>query len=301
AADAKLKETRKQQAQVEAQLELQRRTLASQLRAEYMLGGRSHLHVLLSTSDPGLGGRLLADYGYVAQARGDAIATVQGQIQKLADLEARVQSQHKSLAALEGKRKQALVDLQAEQKHRKKAVAALTARVEDKSAELDALRASEKRLKRLLVSIRKQLAEVPKQDQYISGKAFGHQRGHLVWPARGKLLARYGALRAGGPLTWKGLWIAAPQGAPVHAAADGRAVYIGWVSSYGLIILLQHGHGYYTLYGHVASAVVKLGQDVKAGQVIGKAGDTGGYPDSGVYFEIRHDNKALDPGKWLAH
>lgn len=297
AADADLRRSEQQRAAAQQQLAEQRRVLAAQLRAQYMLGGQDRWRLILSGEDPGLTGRLLADYAYVQRARAAAIAGVQARMTELDALEAQVRAQRDASADLQKQREAALVRLKAEQDTRTRAVAALKAGIDRQGTELAALRAAEKRMQDLLATLQKQLAREP----FVAGDhlPFAKLRGHLSRPVSGAVLARFGTLRAGGPLTWKGTWIGAPQGTPVHACARGRVVYVGWVSSYGLIVLLEHDGGYFTLYGHAAHASVQVGETVAAGQIIAAAGDTGGYERSGVYFEIRHNGNALDPGQWF--
>src|SRR3546814_7223781 len=92
-------------------------------------------------------------------------------------------------------------------------------------------------------------------------------------------------------LRWNGHWIAAREGAPIQAVAQGRIVYVGWMHRYGLIVLIEHDGGYFTLYGHCQTADVQLGDSVRAGQTIADAGATGGYEQAGVYFEIRKGDR----------
>ena len=132
------------------------------------------------------------------------------------------------------------------------------------------------------------------------GKPFKSLRGRLPWPLEGKLLARFGGLKGGGPLTWNGWWIGAAEGRPVQAVADGRVVYVGWVQRYGLLVILDHPGPYLTLYGHLQENTVEVGQVVSAGGRIGSAGTSGGHERPGVYFEIRQGTTAIDPARWLA-
>ncbi len=297
--DAKLARAKAAHDAAEKQLQAQQKALAGQLRAAYMLGSGNRLQLLLSSQDPGLVGRLLGYYGYLGRARAARIDQVNAQIQQVAALEQEIGDERNHLHALQGRRKQALDDLQQDRKARATAVEHLKARIADRSDQLQRLRASEKQVVKLLDSLKTALSSEP----YDLGNhtPFGRLKGRLPWPLRGALLARYGGSKADGQLRWKGTWIAATQGAPVRASARGRVVYVGWISSYGLIVLLQHDENYFTLYGHDATVDVTVGSTVDAGQVIAEAGDTGGYDHSGVYFEIRHGSQALDPGKWLAH
>jgi len=298
AQDVRLAKARAAHADAEATLHRQQTALAAQLRAAYELGGVNRLQLLLSGQDPGRVGRLLADYGYLAQARARQIESVRQQVQQVAALEQQVGDERDRLDALRRQQQKALAGLQDDRQARAKAVAQLKSRIADHAAKLRQLQASERQVEKLLESLKSTLSSEP----YDLGNhtPFAKLRGRLPWPLRGALLARFGAPKADGRLQWKGVWIAAAQGAPVRASARGRVVYVGWISSYGLIVLLQHDGGYFTLYGHNDAANVSVGATVEAGQVIAEAGDSGGYARNGVYFEVRHGKQALNPSDWLA-
>jgi len=297
--NTRLTQARAAHAAAEKQLQAQQQALAGQLRAAYMLGSGNRLQLLLSAQDPSRVGRLLGYYGYLGRARAASIDRVQQQIRQVAALEREIGAARDHLNTLQNQHKQALEALQQDRQARADAVAQLKQRIASRSDQLQQLRASEQQVVKLLDSLKTALSSEP----YELGNhtPFAKLKGRLPWPLRGTLLARYGTSKADGPLRWKGTWIAAGQGAPVRASARGRVVYVGWISSYGLIVLLQHDDNYFTLYGHDASADVTVGMTVDAGQVIAAAGNTGGYSHSGVYFEVRHGSQALDPGKWLVH
>lgn len=300
AMDARLDTNQQRRSRLQAELATQRKVLADQLRAQYMIdasGADSPLRLLMSEQDGASAGRMLTYYQYLGKARALAIGKVRSRLSSLDQVESQMAAQRQSLAMLDQQHQQTLGELQQEQEKRSQAVAQLKKEIDSKGTELESLRASEQQIRKLLDTLSTQLATAPYRPP--SGVPFAKLRGKLEWPVRGPLLARFGALRAGGPLTWKGLWIGASEGTAVHAAAAGRVAYVGWLSSYGLIVLLEHEGGYFTLYGHNASAAVRLGETVAAGQQIATAGNTGGYDRSGVYFEIRHDSDAINPLNWL--
>lgn len=298
AQDDKLAKARAAHDQAEQQLRTEQTALAAQLRSAYILGSGNRLQLLLSAQDPGLVGRMLGYYAYLGRARADDIARVDRQIEQVAALERQIGQERDRLDALKQQRAAAVDDLTQDRQARQQAVVKLKSRISDRSAQLHRLQASEQQVEKLLDSLKTALSSEP----YDLGNhtPFAKLKGRLPWPLRGTLLAHYGEEKSGGPLQWKGQWIAAAEGAPVHASARGRVVYVGWISSYGLIVLLQHDGNYFTLYGHTATVDVAVGATVDAGQVIAQAGETGGYDRDGVYFEVRHGSQALDPGKWLA-
>ena len=112
------------------------------------------------------------------------------------------------------------------------------------------------------------------------------------------MLDYYGQPRAGGRLHWEGDLIAAPLGTPVRAISQGRVVYTDWMPHFGLIVILDHGEGYLSIYAHNQNVTRQVGDYVKAGDVIAALGDSGGQDGPALYFELRHGNDTLDPRRW---
>jgi septal ring factor EnvC (AmiA/AmiB activator) len=133
---------------------------------------------------------------------------------------------------------------------------------------------------------------------YDSNDAFAKLRGKLAWPVSGHVETGFGDTIAGG-LKSNGIVIAADRGSPVIAVNEGRVVYADWLPGRGLLIIVDHGNGYLSLYGHNEQLFKQAGATVKAGETIAAAGDTGGRSQSGLYFEIRRAGKPVDPRPWF--
>ena len=127
---------------------------------------------------------------------------------------------------------------------------------------------------------------------------FGSLRGKLQMPIKGELFASFGARRADGP-SWKGLFIKAPEGAEVRAAAAGEVLFADWMRGFGNLLIVDHGGQYMTIYGNNQSVLKRPGDKVKAGDIIAAAGNSGGNEHSGLYFELRYQGRALDPLAWI--
>jgi septal ring factor EnvC (AmiA/AmiB activator) len=125
-------------------------------------------------------------------------------------------------------------------------------------------------------------------------------RGQLRSPVKGELIARYGSKRADGP-SWKGLFIRAAEGAEVKAVAAGKVVYAEWLRGFGNLVIIDHGGQYMTIYGNNQAVLKHAGDNVKSGDTIASAGNSGGNEQSGLYFEIRHQGRAFDPLTWMAN
>lgn len=284
----------------------ERIALAQQLRAAFISGQREQLKLLLSQDSALPLGRLLTYHDYLGRARADRVRQIQTDLQTLQAAEARIKA---DTAALGATRQQHEVAVQQElqlKREREKLLARLNERIDDEEDELKRLEKSEQQLVKLLSNVRDVMADTPvvtPRAPDADGKParpFGQGRGKMGWPLRGPLMANYGDPKAGGKLSWKGLWIAADRGAPVAASARGRVAYVGYMHRYGLIVILEHEESHFTLYGHLDSATVKAGDSVPAGSSLGSVGDSGGHDRTGLYFEVRKGTEPLDPRQWLS-
>lgn len=136
-------------------------------------------------------------------------------------------------------------------------------------------------------------------DEPPAGQSLSQLRGRLRLPVRGELMNRFGAPRQDGGTTWKGLFIRTVPGADVKAVAPGRVVFADWLRGFGNLVILDHGDSYLTVYGNNESVFVPVGQQVQAGETIAAVGNSGGSPDYGLYFELRHQGQPLDPMRWV--
>jgi septal ring factor EnvC (AmiA/AmiB activator) len=128
---------------------------------------------------------------------------------------------------------------------------------------------------------------------------FSRQKGNLRLPVRGTLAGRFGAPREGGG-TWRGLFIKAGPGSDVKAVANGRVVFAEWMRGFGNLLIVDHGDAYLTIYGNNDSLLKQVGQAVKGGETVATVGNSGGNPESGLYFELRHQGQPIDPMKWAS-
>jgi len=298
------------------QLDGQRQALASQIRSAYVIGQNAGARLLLNLSDVQKLDRMVTYYDYLARARAQHMQGMLAQVEKLRALRDKADEETEALAELRAEQQQALNREQGLRAARASQLAQLQAKLGDEQEELSQLRETEREVNKLLLSIQKALREMPlerpparpsdsspepEDANAFSNRPFPSQKGRLAWPLRGPVLASFGQPKAGGRLSWNGQWIGADAGAPVHAVSAGRVVYTGWMHRYGLIVILEHESGYFTLYGHNQSIAHAAGDMVRAGDVIAAAGNTGGHEQTGVYFEVRRGTQSLDPRGWLGH
>jgi septal ring factor EnvC (AmiA/AmiB activator) len=132
-----------------------------------------------------------------------------------------------------------------------------------------------------------------------SDGSFARQQGKLRLPVRGAVSGRFGSPRDGGG-TWRGLFIKAASGSEVKAIANGRVVFSEWMRGFGNLLIVDHGNAYLSIYGNNDSLLKQVGQAVKGGETVATVGNSGGKPDSGLYFELRHQGQPIDPMKWAS-
>lgn len=305
-AEQRVREASANRAAAEARLGAARRRLAEQVRSAYIAGQGGTAALVLAQQEPDRVPRLLTYFGALNRASARQIDGIHAEIAAVEAEQQKLDAERLALKDVQAARQRALAGLETDRQQRRTAVAALDAQIADEGARLKSLKDSEQALQALLQQLREALAAIPppvrkpgKDAPSKPQKPFPKMRGVLAWPLRGSLLARYGDAKLDTRLQWKGLWIAAAEGAPVRASAGGRVAYVGWLSSYGLIVVLEHEKGFFTLYGHNAAVSATAGDQVKSGEVIASAGSTGGYERSGLYFEVRRGTEPVDPEDWL--
>ncbi|MGL6223142.1 MAG: murein hydrolase activator EnvC family protein [Steroidobacteraceae bacterium] len=310
ATEARLRDLQAEQAQREKELDGERSALAGELRTAYVNGREEQLKLLLNQEDPSALGRLLAYYGYFGRARADRIRGIQDKLEHLALVREKIVAEQTRLGALEEQRATRVADLKSSQDRRAKAVSAIDQSIKTRGGELKRLQSQARGLEKLVAELRKAIEQAqatqPARKKGAAGGGVARQapfeplRGKLPWPVQdGKLIARFGQPRAGGSLRWQGMLIGTDRGARVRAPFAGRVVYGDWLPGMGLMLVIDHGGGYMSLYGHNEELFRKVGESVAAGDVIGAVGDSGGHSQPALYFEVRRGKTPVDPQTWL--
>ncbi|MES1939912.1 peptidase M23B [Salinisphaera sp. T5B8] len=272
--------------------------LREQVRAAHASGQMDKMRLLLSGQSPEKLGRMLVYYEYFANARSEQVTALRSALADLAVRQNALENEQTELARQRAARQDTLASLKANQAQREQAIAALDRQLSGKQASLSEMRADEQRLRSLMGRLRTQLSDLPPEP--ADDTPFGQLKGRMQPPVSGPVLARFGTAKAGGPLKWQGEWLGADAGTPVRAVAAGRVVYVGYMHRYGLIVVIDHGNDYYTLYGHAESTYVEVGDRVERGQAVAKAGHSGGHTQNGAYFELRRGRTPINPASWLA-
>jgi septal ring factor EnvC (AmiA/AmiB activator) len=295
-ASRELEQTRRQQARQRETLAAERDALAREIRAAYVLGNQPYLKLLLNQEDPARSARALAYYRYYAAARNEHIGRLERRLQVLARLEQDVGYKRAKLDTVEQRLARESSGLENVRRQRRQLVAALDRDVRSRQRDIDQRHKAERELDRLLDRI-----DVAAPRQFPSStdhRAFARHRGRLPLPTGGRLAGRFGTRRGHGDLKWKGVFLETGEAQEVRAIFPGRVVFADWLDGYGMLLIIDHGDGYMTLYGNNESLFAKEGEQVEGGQVVSSTGSTGNPFRPGLYFEIRHQGNPQDPLRW---
>lgn len=267
-------------------LDAQSDALADLLRAAYKMQPGSDLRLLLGDADLAKLSRALAYSRYFQHDRIAHIRKLLSQLRELDKIKTDITHQRETLEAARADKRKHLAALKQARKQQHALLAKVDAQLEDQHQQLQQLKRNRQSLEDLLVKLRNVFADIP--DKLPDDTPFAKRRGKLPWPLHGKT-GKYG----------DGLHIRAERGAVVHAVAHGRVAFADWMRGYGLLLIIDHGHGWMSLYGNNESLEVGVGDWVQAGQPIATAGASSG-DNAGIYFGLRHDGKAINPLPWLA-
>ncbi|MGC3981506.1 MAG: peptidoglycan DD-metalloendopeptidase family protein [Steroidobacteraceae bacterium] len=299
--EQQLKTLQAEQTTAQAKLQMERESLARELRLSYMNGRNEQLKLLLNQQDPAQLGRMLSYYGYFGRARAEHIKTINEQLAHLELLASEISAETDKLRGIEAENERSARNLAQARQRRASTLAQVESKLKTGNQRLGKLQSDAQSLERLIDELRKAMEKAAAQAQNKSSKpsAAPTGRGSWPWPVKGEVLARFGQLRSGGPLKWEGLMIGSSAGAQVRAPAAGRVLYADWLPGLGLLMVLDHGGGIMSLYGHNEQLYKKVGEQVSAGDLLAAVGDSGINGRAGLYLEIRNGKQPVDPLNWL--
>lgn len=313
----------------------QQRLIGIQARAAYQSGRQEYLKLLLNQQNPEKFSRTLTYYDYLSKARFEQVANFNETLSQLANVEAGIEAQQATLAKQQDGLKERRAQLAEVSKERQLALAKLDRDYSSRDQKLKARKQEQAQLERVLKTIEETLARQAREAEQARQRAlalareeqsrrqqagsaapaatgptvssaggnfggpFASAKGKLPWPVDGRLVARYGTPRGGDARTkWDGVLIGAALGSQVRAVHGGRVVFADWLRGAGLLVILDHGNGYLTLYGHNQSLLRDAGEIVKAGDPIATVGTSGGQESAALYFAIRQQGRPSDPAQW---
>lgn len=274
-----------------------RAVIAEHIRASYLLSKQESLKLLLNAENPNDIARLLTYYDYINRAHSDNINHFTNDITELAVLQEKMATEKTGLqieATALHEKQQALDQ---ERSARAALMAELDARINTKDDELKKLLQDRAQLEKLLASVAKTTTTsyVPSSDN----SPFATWKGKLPWPLTGKVLHRFGEPRVQNKVAWEGLTLGVAEGTPVHAVYHGRVAFADALRGFGLLIIIDHGNNYMSLYAHNQKTLKPVGTDVKSGDEIAISGSSDNTQPA-LYFEIRQNGKPQNPSQWLS-
>ncbi len=292
---AELAQLQAEQAGLEQAREKQAARIAVELRTAWQMGQQGQIKVLLNQESPDTVARMMVYYRYFFAARNDLLDQYRDTLEKLRATAGRIDATLKELDQRQAGLAEQQAALERAQETRRQAVAMLNDSIAGKGAQLQQLERDQKELQELLDAIREAVVNLRVPDNY---QPFKSARGKMPWPVPGRASHRFGNSRNEGKMRWQGVKIPGQSGIPVKAIHHGRVVYSDWLRGMGLLIIIDHGDGYMSLYAHNATLLKDVGEWVTAETAIATLGDTGGLDRPALYFEVRHRGKPVNPALW---
>jgi len=268
--------------------------LAEQIRSAHRLGERQSLKVLLNQQDPRAVLRTMKYFEYFNSARSGEISQAEKRIAELVNLESEIAKAQADLLPLREEQRAAIAGLNEQRQHQARVVSQLDRQLKDDQTKLNKLLVDRRQLEQLIDQLAK--ADI-KDDGLLAAEPFKSRRGKLPWPTSGRLTELFGAAKTGS-LTWDGVMISTKVGEPIRAIHSGRVVYADWLRGLGLLVILDHGDNYLSLYGHNETINKSIGDWVDTKEVLGTASKSRSGNQAEVYFGIRYKGKPSNPKKW---
>ena len=297
AQETELETLQQRRTALETSLGAQREALAALLRSAYALGRHEQLKLLLAQDRLDALARVLAYHRYFQRDRVERIRNLLTELDELAQVVRQVEVQRTALEASRAGQQARIAELETQRGQRRTLLAGLETRFKDTGSRIQALGRDEKALAQLLEQLQDIFADIP--DRLDAAQPFAQRRGRLDPPLAGRTLVGYGAALPDGR-TSQGWLIAASAGAPVRAIAHGRVAFSDWLKGYGLIVILDHGDGFMSLYAQNDSLHRDVGDWVGPGDTLASAGSSGGQSQPALYFELRRHGRPVDPRGWFA-
>jgi len=316
---------------VDDQVQAGQANLAHTLQQSHLRGNGDALKLLLQGEDPNQTARDLRYLAALSRAQQAQVVQLRADLARLATLQQDAQNKTGELERLHAARAAEQEKLQAERHSREAVLQRLSRQIQQQRREIATLQRDEQNLTRLVERLNRLMAEqaaraarqareaqTARQPERPAGatrapvgvntatpqaslanQPFSRLKGNLRLPVAGELMNRFGAPREGGGIKWKGLFIRAAQGSAVKAIAAGQVVFSDWLRGFGNLIIVDHGEGYMSLYSNNESLYKQVGDRVRPGDAIAAVGNSGGHPDVGLYFEMRHQSRPINPMLWV--
>ncbi|MBI5919567.1 MAG: peptidoglycan DD-metalloendopeptidase family protein [Nitrosomonadales bacterium] len=299
--------------EISANLEDQQVLLGKLLYQQYVGGRQEYLRLMFNNRDPNQVARELRYYEYITRNRAAWLNTLRANLARLNAVTEQTRKKSEEIARLQSEELSQKRDLEQEKRARQQVLDNIAQQLQQQRREMSRLQHNENRLSQLVEQLAKMLAQQPKSkpnaramnndktpDNSFDGKPFEQLRGKLALPVKGTVSNQFGAQRPDSTMQWKGLFLHAAGGQSVKSVAAGRVVFADWLRGFGNLLIIDHGQGYMSLYGNNETLYKQVGDVLRGGDVIAAVGNSGGNETSGLYFELRHEGKPIDPMRWVA-
>ena len=277
---------------------------AEQIRAAYQLGQQPQFKVFLNQESPERISRMMKYHSFFMAAHAEKMKKYLDTIAQLNELEPQIAQKTIELNTIREELSKQQASLQEAQSQRKQTLAKINTTISSKDKALQDMLEDRRQLQALLQKVSRASTSLAAAPSYVplpnAGEKFSSRRGRLPWPTQGRITHGFGSTQVEGQLQWNGVMIGATAGQQVQAVHYGRVVFADYFRGQGLLVIIDHGEGYLSLYAHNQNLFKKAGDAVKAGEAIASVGNTGGQNAAGLYFEIRYQGKAINPVDWLA-
>lgn len=324
-----LTKIRQEMQKLQDEVAKQNKELAGQMKAAYAMGQKEKLKLLLNQQDPALSSRMLVYYDYLNKARLAKLSNISESMTHLDQLSTQQQQETELLEKNLEQKKAEQITVDGVRKRRAELLTRLKSDFSSNEQQIIHLKESENKLKNLVSSLQRstndltfeveqtkklhKAVEVAPESKDLpdsgddfskisaaaAGGDFSSLKGQLPWPVKGKLVNKFGSARAeSAESIWDGVLIDAGEGTEIRAITSGKVVFSDWLRGYGLLIIIDHGKGYMSLYAFNQSLYRQMGDWVNVGEVIASVGQSGGRSRSGLYFGIRNKGKPVDPLEW---
>lgn len=281
---------------LEQRINKQRSTIAEQIRAAYKTGNEEPIKLLLNQEDPEQLSRILKYYDYLLDARSKKIDQFTADIESLKITLSKIETQKTLLADSKKELEKDKQQLASSISQRKATLTKVTQSLQSNKEQLNQYKKQRDELEAVVQTVGEAAKAIPPAQDYPS---FALSKGKLNWPVRGRLTAGYGSKRSE-YLRWQGWLISAKKGASIKSVHHGRVVFSDYLRGFGLLVIVDHGDGYMTLYAHNKELLKETGDWVQSGETVARAGNTGGLTNTALYFEVREKGKPVNPRPWLS-
>ncbi len=295
--DRELESLTRQRTSLEQRLAAQREVIGALLRSAHALGRHQDLKLVLGFEQGAGMARLLAYHRVIERDRSARLRAVARDLATLAGVRRSMLANRERWTVASLKQGAAVQARTRARGARQRVLDNIASAQGQRAARLLALRSDERQLVELLKRLADAIADIPKM--LDDAQPLTTLKGKLPWPAPGKVLSAFGTATGAGEAR-AGVLIAAPAGSEIGAVAHGRVAYADWLKGYGLVLIVDHGDGFITLYAHNEALLKDVGDWVTRGEALATAGASGGRSETGVYFELRRNGQPQNPAQWLS-